>query len=612
MASIESFKDQDIFECSVCLSNMLNRTPRSLQCLHTFCTECLSQLIQGNAIHCPVCRESTQLKGNNVEELKVNFMLGQMKEQEMKTKGSTMKPEKAKTACQICQEKEPSFKCKECSHILCTTCKDSHEKFPEFQSHSVLDLCFKHEDGITYFCKKCVIPLCMRCMFLDHKHHAEHCVDYNSGVKQLQDEAKTLQENIKDRMSKLDQHVKSEEHKNKLCYNAKVQLLEKRAYYVKKIKETDELVKSIDKNNMAFQELEKSSNKSKDEAVVAVTSLNGILHHSSGICKKYPKLKEKGQHSLLDIEAQLAIKCNVLPSIYSGDLQSSIKPEDVVGKTLVLSKLLLTVNQSDETNCGRQIAFIGFDVVLVSYNKPAHVTRLNPQGQVVGRYYAKEEDQDVYGLAVYKDKVYIVQEKTITVISHTDGQETAVYRPQINDMDMDIDMDMDMDIDMDKVLVKGSNTIFISDDKSPGCIYKYDAKLNKTEVMVRNLIRPTYLSLMSTQQGERYVVTEYADFMIKIYDSKWNLIQKFGGWGNQDGKLSYAYSTAVTETGILVAQSKNNRISHFTKEGTFISHLITKQDLDVKGQPRGIAYKYPYLWVCSSKAYVKCFEVKYQ
>ena len=596
MAGIESLPDQDIFECSVCLSNMFNRTPRSLQCLHTFCTECLTQLIQGNVIHCPICRKSTQLKGNNVEELTINFMLEQIKEQEMKTKVSTKKPEKAKSACQICQEKEPLFKCKECSHVLCTLCKDTHNKFPDFQSHTVLDLCLKHEDGVTHFCKECVIPLCMRCMFLDHKQHAEHCVDYHSGVKQLQEEVKTLQGNIKEGIIKLNDHLKIEKQKEELCDNTKLKLLEKRAELAEQIKEIDNLIKSIEISKTDYKQLEKSSNCCKDESLVAVTSLKRILHNSSGICNKYPKLKQKGEQSLADIQAQLAVKCKVPPSVYFDDLQSTIKPEDVVGKKLVFSKLLLTVNQSDEINCGGQIAFIGSDVVLISNNTPAQVTRLNPQGQLVGRYYAKEEDQGVNGLAVYTDKVYIVQKKIITVISHIDGQETAVYKPDIDNMD--------------KILVKDCTTVFVSDDRNPGCIYKYDTELNKTEVMVKNLRQPTYMSLINTQQGDRYMVTEKETCLINIYDSRWNLIHTIGGRGNQDGKLSYPWATAITETGILVAQGFNNRVSQFTKEGTFISHLITKEN-GVE-YPLGIAYKYPHIWLCRGGPYIKCFEVKYQ
>ena len=561
MAGIESLADQDIFECSVCLSNMLNRTPRSPQCLHTFCTECLTQLIQGKAIYCPVCREATQLKENNVQELKINFMLGQMKDREMKTKGSMKKPEKSKSACQICQENEPLFKCKECFHILCTTCKNTHNEFPDFHSHTVLDLCVKHEDGITHFCKECVIPVCMRCMFLDHKHHAEHCVDYNYGVKEVQEKAKALQGNIKEEMLKLDDHLKYEKQKKILCDEAKVKLLEKRAYHVKIIKETDDLIKTIDNNNTAYEKLDKSYIKTKDQGLIAVTSFNAILQNPFRICKTYPQLKEKGEQSLADIKTQLAVKCKVPPSVYSDYLQSTINSEDVVGKKLVVSKLLLTVNKSDDINCGYQIAFIGSDVVLISNNKPAQVTRLNPQGQVVGRYYAKDKDQEINGLVVYQDKVYIVQAKTITVISHTDGQETAVYRPEI--------------INITKILVKDNSTIFVSNNKNPGCIYKYNTEMNKTEVMVRNLRQPTYMSLINTQQGDRYVVTEFGTNLIRVYDNGWNLMHTFGGDGSQDGKLNHAYSTAITETGILVAQNSNHRISHFTKEGTFISHLIT-------------------------------------
>ena len=98
--------------------------------------------------------------------------------------------------------------------------------------------------------------------------------------------------------------------------------------------------------------------------------------------------------------------------------------------------------------------------------------------------------------------------------------------------------------------------------------------------------------------------------MIKIYDSRWNLIHTFGGEGNEDGKLSNPWATAVTETGILVAQTHNKRISHFTKEGTFISHLITKRQ-EVE-HLCGVAYKYPYVWVCSYGPYIECYEVKYQ
>ena len=189
-----AFAEADnLFECSICLNHMLERTPRMLSCIHTFCEECLSQLIQNKTIHCPVCREITELKQNDVKELRINFLLAQMKDAQIKPKEAITKAAKVKSKCQICEEGEPVFKCKECSNILCNRCKDSHGKVPEFQSHTVLGLCVKHEDGITHFCKECVRPLCMKCMLLDHQEHAQQFVNYDAGVKGLLKEAETLQ-----------------------------------------------------------------------------------------------------------------------------------------------------------------------------------------------------------------------------------------------------------------------------------------------------------------------------------------------------------------------------------------------------------------------------------
>ena len=63
--------EADLFECSICLMDMVERTPRGLQCMHSFCEECLKQLIKNNKIICPTCRKPTELKENNVKEFHV-------------------------------------------------------------------------------------------------------------------------------------------------------------------------------------------------------------------------------------------------------------------------------------------------------------------------------------------------------------------------------------------------------------------------------------------------------------------------------------------------------------------------------------------------------------
>ena len=66
-----------------------------------------------------------------------------------------------------------------------------------------------------------------------------------------------------------------------------------------------------------------------------------------------------------------------------------------------VSKILLDIKNSDEICCRSQIAFIGSDVLLPSYNKPYRVIRLNQEGDVVARYYPKIPGEMVCGVAVY-------------------------------------------------------------------------------------------------------------------------------------------------------------------------------------------------------------------
>ena len=165
---------EDIFECSVCLNYMLNRKPRSLLCLHTFCEDCLNQLIDNNKIRCPICREITELKGNDVKELKVNFHLLKMKDIGHKPQSNTKanpkcKKNDSKSMCQICETKPPVYKCKDCPSLICESCKSGHNDM--FEGHAVFNMCQIHREGVTHLCKKCIFPLCMKCGVLDHKEH---------------------------------------------------------------------------------------------------------------------------------------------------------------------------------------------------------------------------------------------------------------------------------------------------------------------------------------------------------------------------------------------------------------------------------------------------------
>ena len=66
------------------------------------------------------------------------------------------------------------------------------------------------------------------------------------------------------------------------------------------------------------------------------------------------------------------------------------------------------------------------------------------------------------------------------------------------------------------ILVKDKSTIFISQIKYPGNIYKYDTVLNTTEVVVEGLNEPTYMSKMYTREGYKYIISEETGRFIKV------------------------------------------------------------------------------------------------
>ena len=597
----------DLFECPVCLSDMVERSPRSLLCLHTFCSECLNQLINNKKIECPTCREITELKTNDVQELKVNFLLGQMRDQ-MNQRNQNQKQAASnrstasssdipRSMCQVCQQTSALFKCKDCPQLLCGTCKTRHGDIQEFEDHSVFDLCQKHQEGITHLCKQCVRPLCMRCMLLDHTEHKNHFIKYDQGIKELQNDAKKLQENIKEKIRKADINYKGTERKYQAVTEMEYGLTERRKQLLAQLKECDELLKETESKKQLYKDLNETYQKERNQCKVAAASLNGLITSKSGFCEKYLRIKQKADQCLRDMKKVMDVEYTLPPFILaepsSGQLVKGMTREQEV-KNLKLVKTLITIQKSDKINCVNDVALVGSDVLFPTLNQPRHVIRLNKEGEVVARYYPKDTQKDVYCVDVYDNDIYMLQDNTVTVITHREE----------NNITYNIDRS-----NMTGLLVKDKTIIFILQYENPGEIFKYDTVKGTSETVVEGLGNPTFMNRMYTPEGYRYIVTESGAHCIKVYNDRWELLHSFGGKGSTEGLFDVPTATAITEMGtVLVADGNNHRISHYSLDGQFLSHVVTKDDgLEY---PIGICYRHPYLWVCRWRAdYVKCFKL---
>ncbi|KAM9015081.1 tripartite motif-containing protein 66 isoform 3-T3 [Ara ararauna] len=174
--------------CLVCKWDLRSRDPRMLPCLHSFCKDCLPDLIQGYSciptdyevwcegiLSCPVCKQTCFAR-----DVVENFFL-----KDFPTGNSAM----AKS-CSACKEKRPAHSlCTSCNKWLCSSCTEEHRHSRETGDRclsvslkgctatdneaSELSLfCPVHtEEPLKLFCETCGTLTCHSCLLTEHKEH---------------------------------------------------------------------------------------------------------------------------------------------------------------------------------------------------------------------------------------------------------------------------------------------------------------------------------------------------------------------------------------------------------------------------------------------------------
>lgn len=123
----------EFLTCKICLDGFTN--PKSLNCLHTFCEECIESHANSESSYkkysdyreftCPLCRKRTTLPLGGVKKLPDNFLVSNLTEVIDRQKPSKF------PFCDICKliarkHIEASSKCLDCNKLLCKTCVDQH------------------------------------------------------------------------------------------------------------------------------------------------------------------------------------------------------------------------------------------------------------------------------------------------------------------------------------------------------------------------------------------------------------------------------------------------------------------------------------------------------
>jgi hypothetical protein len=228
--------DETILCCGICLENYLassvvsstsrGRNPKLLNCLHTFCRGCLTDIaaVEGGFITCRKCHGVTNVKNlpGGVHGLKDDFTIQHLLEMMVDySEGSTSAPQ-----CGNCDDGNPTtWGCLHCCDEstgqygvpLCEQCYHNHCRVKQFKMHEVLPIeqylprvamqrknqpvkCLVHpQKDIEFCCEICHVPVCPQCVITGaHSGHR---------MQSLQDAAEAQRSMLRERLTSVDTAV---------------------------------------------------------------------------------------------------------------------------------------------------------------------------------------------------------------------------------------------------------------------------------------------------------------------------------------------------------------------------------------------------------------------
>ena len=191
--------------CPVCTN--IYTDPKQLQCLHSFCLQCLKQWHRtshgGDTIRCPKCQALNKVpESGDMKDLPTSFYLnGLIDVLAIKECKNSQVP------CGNCNKKSSeTFYCFQCCTFFCQECVIGHNIMRSNKDHRVLALkdfqerdfedvmkrpmyCSKqrHEkEELKYFCTNCTTAACQSCVLISHVGHAIVHLDEEAEKQKIQ------------------------------------------------------------------------------------------------------------------------------------------------------------------------------------------------------------------------------------------------------------------------------------------------------------------------------------------------------------------------------------------------------------------------------------------
>ena len=200
------------------------------------------------------------------------------------------------------------------------------------------------------------------------------------------------------------------------------------------------------------------------------------------------------------------------------------------------------------------------------------------EGPVIRSFEGQEEHGEVKCVDVYKNQLYLAQEKQIICISNFDTEmETKVtFMPNVESLCR---------------MAVGNDKMLICTDWEEDKVHEYNTEDNTTKTVLRKIRRPTYISVDHTSEGIRYILTLYGQ-CVKTNKESWDLLKTIteGMTMPRD-----PFDTAPCPGGFLLADRGSNEIKLYNYKGDPVKTVLTGKD-GLNG-PRCFTLKPSHLWV---------------
>ena len=213
--------------CSICKD--LFTEPKTIQCLHTFCEQCVKSSVEmsrrlGGEICCPLCRAEI---AQDPSKVPTNFSIKRLieifsKRQEHATPNVNKK-------CGECEEDRPAvIWCVDCESFQCEECFKQHQRMKGLKLHKTVPLehflqspqqvsilikpevCKDHNSqALDLYCQTCNILICRDCTIVDHRQHHYNFVDKladeeRAKIKMVAAQLKTILEQVNAAIKKVE------------------------------------------------------------------------------------------------------------------------------------------------------------------------------------------------------------------------------------------------------------------------------------------------------------------------------------------------------------------------------------------------------------------------